>query len=374
MYRQSTNAYIQGARVHRFAALLVMTATAFASSAVCVSAADNVASARSTTAEFAENDRQLAARERIEKALASPTECEFPGFPLSDVFATLAAQHEIPIVVDRRALEDEGISGDEPVDVNLRGISLESALNLILEEHGLSFTVRNEVLLVTTPAAEEELLTTKVYPVGDLLPRPDGDGLRIGSGEPDYDELIETITTTVAPTSWDEVGGPGSVKELESTESLVVSTMRHVHRDVEALLAALRRARQDAPAKQATVSYGKPDEHGLLLKLFPVIVPTPRVEKAYSSSDKSDQPAVLVPDPRPTAEQLAEMIEMMIAPGSWVGSGGEGTIHTVSGAIVVRNTQEVLRQVYEVLDAVGALSLSDDYDGSYLTCAVCAEG
>lgn len=36
-----------------------------------------------------------------------------------------------------------------------------------------------------------------------------------GGPQADFDSLIELITTTIAPTSWDEVGGPGAISEFE---------------------------------------------------------------------------------------------------------------------------------------------------------------
>jgi len=36
-----------------------------------------------------------------------------------------------------------------------------------------------------------------------------------GAGEADFESLIELITTTIAPESWEEVGGPGAVKDFE---------------------------------------------------------------------------------------------------------------------------------------------------------------
>lgn len=36
-------------------------------------------------------------------------------------------------------------------------------------------------------------------------------GARGGSVEPDFDSLIDLITSTIRPTTWDEVGGPGSI-------------------------------------------------------------------------------------------------------------------------------------------------------------------
>ena len=37
-------------------------------------------------------------------------------------------------------------------------------------------------------------------------------GGRGGGAQADFDALIELITSTIQPTTWDEVGGPGSVK------------------------------------------------------------------------------------------------------------------------------------------------------------------
>ncbi len=50
----------------------------------------------------------------------------------------------------------------------------------------------------------------------DVAQAPVGQFGGLGGGsEPDFDSLIELITTTIAPTTWDEVGGPGSVGPFE---------------------------------------------------------------------------------------------------------------------------------------------------------------
>ncbi|HVX11887.1 MAG TPA: DUF1598 domain-containing protein [Pirellulales bacterium] len=41
-------------------------------------------------------------------------------------------------------------------------------------------------------------------------------GARGGGGMADFGQLIDLITSTVAPTSWDEVGGPGAIKEYRN--------------------------------------------------------------------------------------------------------------------------------------------------------------
>jgi general secretion pathway protein D len=59
--------------------------------------------------------------------------------------------------------------------------------------------------------------------------------------QPDFDSLTELITSTIAPQSWTEVGGPGSVTGYENNLSLVVSQTQEVHEQIADLLEQLRR-------------------------------------------------------------------------------------------------------------------------------------
>lgn len=72
-------------------------------------------------------------------------------------------------------------------------------------------------------------------------PSPFGPGGAGGGPQADFDSLIELITTTIAPTTWDEVGGPGSVSGFETNLSLVVSQTQEVHEQIADLLEQLRR-------------------------------------------------------------------------------------------------------------------------------------
>jgi len=62
-----------------------------------------------------------------------------------------------------------------------------------------------------------------------------------GGVQPDFDQLIELITTTVEPESWEELGGPGSIAPFSTNLSLVVSQTQEVHDRLADLLAQLRR-------------------------------------------------------------------------------------------------------------------------------------
>lgn len=109
------------------------------------------------------------AEERISKALDETTSMEFVETPLSDVVDYLKDLHKIEIQLDTRALEDAGAGSDTPITKNLKGISLRSALRLLLGGLDLTYVIKDEVLLITTPEKAGSELVTKVYPVADLV-------------------------------------------------------------------------------------------------------------------------------------------------------------------------------------------------------------
>jgi general secretion pathway protein D len=57
----------------------------------------------------------------------------------------------------------------------------------------------------------------------------------------DFDSLIDLITSTIKPTTWDDVGGPGSIAPFETNLSIVVSQTQEVHEEIVDLLEQLRR-------------------------------------------------------------------------------------------------------------------------------------
>jgi uncharacterized membrane protein YgcG len=122
------------------------------------------------------------AEERIGRALDESTSFEFIETPLRDVVEYLRDLHDIEIQIDQRSLDDVGIGTETPITRSLKGISLRSALRLMLRELDLTYVIRDEVLLVTTPEEVENHLTTKVYPVADLvIPIPES-GFQGGFG------------------------------------------------------------------------------------------------------------------------------------------------------------------------------------------------
>jgi len=124
----------------------------------------------------------LASRGRVEKkiyeVLKSPTRVDFVDTPLEDVVDSLKDSHEIEIQVDVNALNEAGIRADVPVTKKLSGISLSSALRLILSELDLICLLRDDVLLITTSEAVRERAGIG-YRLASLASR-----LQLGLGRP----------------------------------------------------------------------------------------------------------------------------------------------------------------------------------------------
>jgi hypothetical protein len=113
--------------------------------------------------------RKGKAEQRIFDELNKTTTLEVLELPLQDVMRFLSDAHDVPIVISAKKLEEAGVSLDTPVTKSLRGVSLRSALRLILKEVELSYMVQDEVIQITTPEDAAMQLTHKVYPVGDLV-------------------------------------------------------------------------------------------------------------------------------------------------------------------------------------------------------------
>jgi beta-lactamase regulating signal transducer with metallopeptidase domain len=100
--------------------------------------------------------------------------------------------------------------------------------------------------------ANEPKMHTRVYSVGGLIKPPERVVIQAGYQEPsapapaevsvDFDPLTELITATVAPETWEDMGGWGSIKPFPGNLSLVVSQTQEVHDQIADLLEQLRRA------------------------------------------------------------------------------------------------------------------------------------
>lgn len=174
------------------------------------------------------------AESKIEAALNDPTQLEFIETPLQDVIDFLKDMHDIEIQIDNRALEDVGIGSDTPITMSLKGVSLRSALRLMLRQLDLTFVIRDEVLLIT-PIDFSDAISTRVYSVAELL----------DFGEP-ADELAETLQIAIAGRE----GPPAPVPVGEAKKKEGRAKLRIV------------------PYRNAIIVVGSSSEHEMLVRLL----------------------------------------------------------------------------------------------------------
>jgi Flp pilus assembly secretin CpaC len=226
---------------------------------------------------------------QIEKSLGQKVSLHFHDVALTEVIRHIATVHGINIAMKTRAIETEGLTANQPVSIDVDGITLSSALNLLLDQAGgLVYSIENETLMITNRLEQETRLEVRAYNVADLVIPVSNDGFVRGTGHStadpanqnkaamngnglyqvndeltvgingdgrsrtgadpsvpsngaDFSGLIELLTTTIEPGSWDLDGGSGTISTNENTLSLVIRQTAATHEQVADLLKQLRK-------------------------------------------------------------------------------------------------------------------------------------
>lgn len=171
--------------------------------------------------------------DRIRQNLETPTEIAFTDTPLTDAIDFLEDLHQISVIFDVAAMQENGTDPSSPVNLELSGITLRSALNLMLKPLRLTYLVEDEVLKITTLEKANESLTTRVYPVRDLADDAD-----------ELESVIEAVQAGCDQTGWTTTSNK-SITGVKKSRSLVIRQTQAVHDEIEALLLNLREAHAD---------------------------------------------------------------------------------------------------------------------------------
>src|SRR5262249_54868091 len=98
------------------------------------------------------------------------TGVSFKDQSLKDALDTLADMSNIGMYTDNLALQDAGISMDQLLTIKLpQGISVKSALNILLGQARLTYVVEHQMLKITTHENANNKLKRVIYPVADLV-------------------------------------------------------------------------------------------------------------------------------------------------------------------------------------------------------------
>ena len=151
----------------------------------------------------------------------------FSKTELAQVATAIDKAADIRIVIDKRALDDVGISAENTVTIEFKkGHSVRHVLSRLLDTLDLTIREQGDILLITTPEEAESNLILRVYPL---------------TGPPILEEKnqaqwLKAITATISPESWESLGGPGEISYDPSIHALVVSQTSELHADIFQLL------------------------------------------------------------------------------------------------------------------------------------------
>lgn len=111
-------------------------------------------------------------RAAVEKKLDQDVkDTEFDATPVRDALQYLSEVAEVPILIDRRRIEEAGVEFDGKINFTVKAgdVSFRTALEMILSEVDLIYLVREGVIVVTTRSEEPQQYEVRVYPCSDLL-------------------------------------------------------------------------------------------------------------------------------------------------------------------------------------------------------------
>jgi len=265
----------------------------------------------------------------LRNALKRPASIEVIDAPLQDVVEMIAATAKVPVILDHRALEDVGLDVDTPVTATAKNLPLRIVLQRVLSPMDLAWQVRNETLVVTTQEKCEQSLIVGFYPVWDLTNRypaaSDDGSTPVDPADIDFGALTVALTETVAPESWQMVGGPATVSAIESPPILVVSQSERRHHEVEATLTSLRAS---LAANEAALEGSRPDAERTSIVTYAV--------------NPSCQP-----------QDVADLLVQLTGEAMW--EPEDTLLDSLGGMLVVRQTPEAHRHVRKLLRELNAV-------------------
>jgi hypothetical protein len=335
--------------------------------------------------------------------------------PLRDVVRMIVENNGVSIVLLANKVEEASVSLNTPITKSLRDVSLRALLRLVLKDLELTFVVRNQAIVITTPEDAERRVSTVAYPVHDLVIIP--------PDFPDFDPLADLVRAAIRPDSWGD--GNGGTPDGVGDGWLLVENSDHVQTDVSRLLEALQQClasaerakpffidRANGNAERIETALDEPIEFNLadvalkdvVVALqkglgIPIVLAAKKLEEASVSPDtpvtlklprapagkqldailkgleldfviRDEVLQITTPedaesqldvvvydtrhliDDRMPADKLVQLVRTTIWPPSWDNVGGPGFIDTFRGLSIVSQTRRVHEDLKNLLETL----------------------
>ena len=187
--------------------------------------------------------------ERIQAALSDSTEVAFTDSPLEEGLKYLEDLHGVEIWLDKETLTTQQINTDHSVTLQISGVSLQSALHLLLEPLSLSLVIEDDVLKITTKARADKAIITRTYPVSDLF-----------STRGEAEELVESLVCGLGLVQKSK-DGPAPLAVSVPSAAIIARLSRSQQDQLLQLLRDLREAKSLVPKQP--VAAGETHRNGV---------------------------------------------------------------------------------------------------------------
>lgn len=267
----------------------------------------------------------------IQKRMSTPIQARYTNQPLASVMDELAQMAGITIHLAPDGLAEQSVQPSQPVTLNIQDtIPLKSALNLILEPLNLDYTIRNDVLMITSKSKKDTDTYTVTYPVADLV-------IPIPNFQPSSNMGLEGALRSAMGTANANAAPWMSAMANAASQPQVVSA-QNVNAPADAAMAPGGMGQVSVPmggagSPSAVVGGGASGGFG-----------SPAAGNAGGASQED-------------FDKLIELIKTTVSPETWDDGGGTGTISSfnVNLSLVVSQTQEVHEQISNLLEQLRRL-------------------
>jgi hypothetical protein len=173
---------------------------------------------------------------KIVESLNKPVTVDWNNRPLDEALQDLSDKLGQKLFLDKKSVDDLGIDLRKPVSLQTNGVSAKTVLRQTLASQGLTFVVKDQVIQVVDVEKARNMLSTKVYYLGDLVQGtgPFGEAkwgpfLNMQQTQANVDAIIKSITGSIDPLCWKQNGGPCSITFHFPSMSIIVRASAEVH-------------------------------------------------------------------------------------------------------------------------------------------------
>lgn len=267
---------------------------------------------------------------QIIKSLSTPVQANYTNQPLQSVMEEMARMAGVTIHLAPDGLAEQSVQPSQPVTLNtVEAIPLKSALNLILEPLNLDYTVRNDVLMITSKSKKDTDVYAVTYPVADLV-------IPIPNFQPSSNMGLEgALRSAMSTANNNAPAWMGAMANAASQMEVVAA--RNTNSPEAATVPA-------GGMGQISVPMGGSGAGSAVVGGGSAGFGSPAAGNSGGASQED-------------FDKLIGLITNTVSPDSWVDNGGAGTISAfnVNLSLVVNQTQEVHEQIANLLEQLRRL-------------------